>query len=121
MSKFTPGPWVVLPLYGKYYGTEIQIGASAIKVWTGNGELCPSQRELARGWTPDDGMDHVETETDYATSRLIAAAPEMYDALKALVESPNTFSSHDKARAEELLARIIGLCLAAAIAESEGD
>ena len=36
------------------------------------------------------------------------AAPEMYEALKALVESPNTFPSHDKERAEELLARING-------------
>ena len=43
-----------------------------------------------------------------AGEALPAAAPEMYDALKALVESPNTFPSHDKAQAEELLARING-------------
>jgi len=91
MSKFTPGPWRVAGEDKNFVYALSQSGANSF--WA---------------HVQSAGIDRITENEKAANARLIAAAPEMYDALKALVESPNTFSSHDKARAEELLARING-------------
>lgn len=80
--SYTPGPWVIEPLKGKYYGTRVLLGGGVIEVWTGGTRPPePSKREIADGWTDDMGMDHVESAEDYANARLIAAAPELLAAL----------------------------------------
>ena len=91
MSKWTPGPWRVAGEDKNFVYALSQSGANSF--WA---------------HVQSAGIDRITENEKAANARLIAAAPEMYDALKALVESPNTFSSHDKARAEELLARING-------------
>ncbi len=117
MSKFTPGPWKVRPLIGKYYGTEVEIGEwhngvhavyGLVNVWTGGSK--PSIREISGGWTEDCGMDHVETEEDFANARLIAAAPEMYEALKACLEKGAKWHPCDPVvvNARAILAKIEG-------------
>ena len=86
MTKHTPGPWEVAPLAGKYYGTKVLLGNAHIEVWTsGTRPLKPSAREIASGWNEDYGMDHVESEEDFATAQLIAAAPELLAALSAML------------------------------------
>ena len=86
MSKHTPGPWEIEPLQGKYYGTRILLDSGVIEVWTGGSRpQKPSEREIADGWTPDVGMDHVESEEDYANACLISSAPELLDACEAAI------------------------------------
>lgn len=61
MSKHTPGPWTV-------------VGARTLKVWGG-----PSPRDvICEPW-------HVAVGSRKANAHLIAAAPEMLEALSALV------------------------------------
>lgn len=105
-DSFTPGPWSVAPLGDrKYYGTIVHIGNEAVAVWTPTGEG-PSVREIENGWKPGDGMDHVEDVTSYANARLIAAAPDLYEALEEVVAFWDSITMedrvndiHDKARA----------------------
>ena len=85
MNKHVSGPYEVLPLDGKYYGTVLRIGMHTFSVWAINYEdFKPSSRELARGWEPEDGTDHVEDERTYHTALLLAAAPDLLEALEAL-------------------------------------
>lgn len=107
MNKHTPGPWHIEPLNGKYYGTRVILGNGVIEVWTsGSRPLEPSEREIADGWTPDFGFDHVESAEDYANACLISAAPELLDALREMIADANgeaTFEQRcgllDRARA----------------------
>lgn len=79
--QHTPGTWRVLPLEGKYYGTVVDLGGNTLIVWTTDWtNPVPSEREVANGWEPDYGMDHVEDARTLANARLIAAAPEGYAA-----------------------------------------
>jgi hypothetical protein len=84
--EFTPGPWTISPLWGKYYGTKVQLGKHEITVWTSEYQEA-SVREKENGWTPDYGMDHVEDIVSYANACLIAAAPSMYEALQSFIEA----------------------------------
>ena len=97
MSKHTPGPW-------EWYGPNLLCGGKR------QSEDILNSADDRKPYGMHSALieHHWDGDVAKANARLIAAAPEMYDALKALVESPNTFSSHDKARAEELLARING-------------
>ena len=88
MSKHTPGVWRIRPLRGKYYGTEIEVGDGLITVWTPNHYASPfaSEREIAQGWEPEHGHDHVEDVQSYANAQLVAAAPSLLANIRELVE-----------------------------------
>lgn len=97
MSKHTPGPWNILPLEGKYYGAEIEIGEYSIKVWTPDYLASPfaSVREIANGWEPENGHDHVEDVRSYANACLISAAPELLAVLEELSECADYWGEYD--------------------------
>jgi hypothetical protein len=61
------GGVILKDLEGKFYATEIEVKHPRCKqpfiiTIAGAGSKKPSIRELERGWTPDKGMDHVESE-----------------------------------------------------------
>ena len=66
----------LVPLSGKYYTTEVIVetdnGSVFIEISSGNYK--PSQREIDKGWEPDDGMDHVESEYSYEIAKKIVKA-----------------------------------------------
>jgi hypothetical protein len=72
----------ILPLDGKYYGTKIQIsvdngsGSDEMVVWTPDhfAEPFASEREIANGWNPADGHDHVEDVQSYKIAQIICEA-----------------------------------------------
>ena len=73
----------VLPLDGKYYGTRIQVSnpgcpsdKDEVVVWCPDHFATPfaSSREIANGWTPKDGHDHVEDAQSYKIACIIAEA-----------------------------------------------
>lgn len=72
MSKHTPGPWHVVTSY-EYSGKE-PAGAK------------PERPRYSIGHGPDDPIQRsfVNTQYDLNNARLIAAAPEMYEALRAV-------------------------------------
>jgi len=79
--------WFIHPLKGKYYGTVVDIGRGKVTVWLPLGEhYAASEREIAEGWEPDDGFDHVETQESYAAAKLIAATPDMLEALREVTD-----------------------------------
>lgn len=97
-----------MPLKGKYYGTVVDIGRSKVTVWLPFGDhYAASVREIANGWEPEDGFDHVETQESYEAAKLVSAAPDMLEALMALLnyventesELGITLDSAEKARA----------------------
>lgn len=67
----------IKPLRNKYYGTVVQLNnGDTIDVWLGPNTECyrASEREIANGWTPDMGFDHVETEESYKVAKIICDA-----------------------------------------------
>jgi len=66
----------ILPLKGKYYGTEVALETGEIiTVWVGpNKNYIASERERINGWGPGDGFDHVESARDYKISQIICEA-----------------------------------------------
>jgi hypothetical protein len=88
MSKLTPGPWALDCAEEDAYYRYIMAGPQFIA------------RIMLRG-IMGNKLDHAE-----ANARLIAAAPEMYDALRAISEE-----SDDEGAKE---------CARAAIAKAEG-
>lgn len=72
----------LLPLTDrKYYGTVVELNdGQEIEIWASDHFAKPfgSTREIARGWVPEDGHDHVEDQrsldianavVDYCNSR----------------------------------------------------
>lgn len=73
----TKGEWSISPLEGKYYGSRVNLpDGDVIVVWTPDHFASPfaSEREIANGWEPQDGHDHVEDRASYANSRLLVEA-----------------------------------------------
>lgn len=67
----------IAPLSGKYYGTKIVLkNGESFHIWLQNNSLLSrvSEREIARGWSPDYGFDHVETEENYKIAKICAEA-----------------------------------------------
>lgn len=71
------------PLRGKHYHTEILV--EVYDEWGMPNDIwinisgyypSPSQREIDKGWEPDDGMDHVETQAEYGLALIIKEALE---------------------------------------------
>jgi uncharacterized protein (DUF1810 family) len=75
MSKFTPGPWV-----HKGYGAIV--GGPAEEYVNGS-----AQQQIAMCFGPRLAKDEDPVETRDANARLIAAAPDMYEALRAVVDN----------------------------------
>ena len=70
----TPGPWIVGGPYGDRYTEITVLGQAVAYVWTRKHD--PSPENKAGATLPD--------ETGEANALLIAAAPEMYEALRLL-------------------------------------
>jgi len=71
------------PLRDKHYSTDLvvevydQMGfPNDILISISGYYPAPSQRELDKGWEPDYGMDHVETEAEYCLALVIKEALE---------------------------------------------
>lgn len=73
------------PLRSKHYSTDL-----VVEVYDQFGfpnDICitisgyypkPSQREVDKGWEPDYGMDHVETEAEHILALIIKEALEKW-------------------------------------------
>ena len=79
-EKFTPGPW-------EFDGMEY-----IFKTPIGDGKMVAQIRGW--GWLQKKGEDAGIAEQE-ANARLIAAAPDMYEALKELEESVEYWSDYD--------------------------
>ena len=73
------------PLSSKHYSTELSLVVN-VAGWNYNINIdisgyapIASTRELARGWEPDQGMDHVESEVHYRIAKDICAFLEGVD------------------------------------------
>lgn len=73
----------ILPLEGKYYGTKVKIAnptckgeTEEITVWFPDHFAKPfaSEREIANGWKPEDGHDHVEDQQSLKIAQIICKA-----------------------------------------------
>lgn len=89
----------VLPLDGKYYGTEVSVGHAYFTIWDHSVDSPPSRRELAaygvtEDWdsVPDDTKydiicdSHYESTRDFELACLVAAAPELRAALQDIMQ-----------------------------------
>ena len=75
MSKHTPGPWVVLPE---------ECDRPYIRI---RGTVLGGRYKIANVLTPCyEGVHEREAEETRANARLIAAAPEMLEALQAIAD-----------------------------------
>jgi len=104
MSNFTPGPWEV----GGHEG-DLQIWPSVVfdnnRMPITIAVLPLDKYDRLKDW-PEDGGPSKMME---ANARLIAAAPEMYDLLRRLNETPDYFEMADvSTEIPELLQRIDG-------------
>lgn len=101
-------PWIVGPLKGKYYGTTIldAEGGDIVTVWLHDGG--PSVREIEKYGPCVDELDrndyfcdsHHETVADLNAAQIIAAAPDMLEALKGVIAvADRKTDEFDRARA----------------------
>ena len=70
-----------VPLSGKYYETSILVDVEdmfgfkhQVTINLFGDDCYPSERELDKGWEPDYGMDHVETEATHIVASIIVEA-----------------------------------------------
>ena len=81
MSKFTPGPWCV--------GHTLQGGSKTVprfEAYVHAGEISNHGNCIAVVHMGDAGAIHNDRQSVEANARLIAAAPDLYDALSKFVE-----------------------------------
>ena len=70
----------ILPLKGKHYSTDLEVAFEVdgyeytMMVSIVGYAPHASIREKARGWEPDWGMDHTESETHLGLAHMIASA-----------------------------------------------
>jgi len=104
-SKHTPGPW------------NSEHRAGSIDIWSGGGFV--HQIACINPYAGDSG---TTTETDESNARLIAAAPEMLDALKAVADFDLTsdIESYGIQKATENLVMLKRSCRVL-IARAEGQ
>lgn len=121
--RHTPGPWRVLPLEGKHYGTIVELSTGGeITVWGTHDDLgpsrdpndpaYPSERELehwpsvpgSEDWNEHFCDGHWESIADLANARLIAAAPDLLQALCLAVAS----DEWDRDAARAAIAKALG-------------
>lgn len=95
MTGFTKGPWRLAEKSNFSNLIEADSGKSSV---FGNINI-GSWRAVATYQACCDGNYLDEQENQRANGRLIAAAPDLYEALQAMLEFPNAGPSHDMARA----------------------
>lgn len=77
-TKFTPGPWMVDPRFDR----DIQTADAELEI------ACTNEHVLTGGVKPD-------AEQQRANARLIAAAPDLYEAAYGLLYSSEDVSTYD--------------------------
>ena len=94
MSEHTPGPWNV----------ELPFGEEGLYISAPNTQLVAKVYEVSlKQWVKD------KQTSELANARLIAAAPEMYEALRWLYNCRGSSAPHEVREAvEQVLAKIDG-------------
>jgi hypothetical protein len=70
----------ILPLESKHYSTDLSVDVDVdghiytMLVSISGYAPRASIREVDRGWEPDWGMDHIESETHFALAHMIASS-----------------------------------------------
>src|SRR5690349_6978861 len=94
-SKHTPGPWTA---------ERVLIKTSA---YNEVGYVCHGSTVVAQTWTPGNGAPHhAQVEETLANARLIAAAPEMLEALKYVSTQCDMLEMNDAPWMKDVLAAI---------------
>lgn len=104
--KHTPGPW-------KFYHEVFRAQISSRKII----EIQDSNGIPIVKWSGFDGIDRPKKET-IANARLIAAAPELLDALDEMIDA---FPVEEKEGLRNVIQRIALGKAKAAIAKAEGE
>lgn len=112
----------VLPLGGKYYGTGVDVGHTAIRVWDHSYYGTPSRRQLddygheGKEWddlAPQEKLDltcdsHYETQADYDLALKIAALPDLISALDDLIDEATFIHRYSHGKIVESLRACLG-------------
>jgi hypothetical protein len=109
-GAFTPGPWFAVPIQLRWHGARPPIFEDGL--WHIHEEADPEKCEIA---VIDRGDDHdpPTRKRAEANARLIAAAPELYEALEDLAERmmgafPSLKDTPEAQRANAALAKVRG-------------
>jgi hypothetical protein len=104
VSTFTPGPWVA----EDHSVTDLEDGLAVIAVFPEHPRDTPTRGMVA--WLGDHGANFQAPETRAANARLIAAAPDLLAALKALLDKAdlNDWNQEAYEAAEAAIAKADG-------------
>lgn len=108
--SFTPGPWSAEPTHGGTWGATIRIWGG--KVRSGIADVCVRRNINATG---------EPSAEEIANARLMAAAPDLFEALKELEAEATRLGNHLSSKGQG--ATVLGMkCRAAqlALAKAEG-
>lgn len=99
MSKHTPGPWVVTP----HPGTNVDV--------FGVGEIMDDKRMQY-------ALSHTTCyQNSEANARLIAASPDLYEAVAAVIDATRDYLPPDGITKDEFISRVISATDNARMAE----